>query len=330
MSDSRKTNNRIQLLLKTLFVAGLLFFLGRKGFISIEDTHRAFRQWHHTAPAFGVMILTTLLGVIRWQILLKAQGIQLPLMRVFQLNMMGGFFNIALPGAVSGDFVKAFYIGREIEGQRARAFGSILFDRVAGLSALVLVSAFAFSLGTERFPALRLFVIATAIGVLAFYSYLFLVREHHDPLLKFFKWVESRAQKAASVTRVYESLRHYHDHRWAVLRVLLISLVVHLMIGWVFLQFAEALGSDGLPLLSLYVIVPLGLLVTAVPVLPAGVGTGHAAFFYLFSQMGFARGADVFTLFALGNIVLGAVGGLIYLRFRSHEPRPAHGLARIS
>src|SRR5690242_16977115 len=111
-------------------------------------------------------------------------------MKAFQLTMIGNFFNIALPGAVSGDFVKAFYVGKEIRGQRARAFGSILFDRVAGLSALVLVSALATILGYPRYNGTRMFsailpmVTIAGACVIAFYGYLFLVREKHDPFLR--------------------------------------------------------------------------------------------------------------------------------------------------
>ncbi|MGK5082656.1 lysylphosphatidylglycerol synthase transmembrane domain-containing protein [Bdellovibrionota bacterium FG-1] len=312
--------------LKIGFVAGLLYFLSQKGFISLRQTGEAFAHWKQSGPAIAAMFFTTLLGILRWQLLLRAQGISLSLGRVTQLTLIGNFFNIALPGAVSGDFVKAFYIGKEIGGQRARAFGSILFDRVAGLSALVLVSASALLLGLGEFrhsallAGTRFFVVCAALCVLVFYGYLFLVREHHDPALRILRSIEARFPKVSSVTRIYEGLRHYHNHRITVLQVLALSVVIHLFIGWASYRFAMALGETNLALLAIYVIVPLGLLVTAVPVAPAGVGTGHAAFLFLFGLLGSQRGADIYTLFALVNIAIGAIGGLVYLRFRSHEP----------
>lgn len=131
----------VSLALKILFAAGLLFLLFRRGLISLDAMHGALQKWEITGPAVGALLLATFLGVWRWHWLLQAQGISLTWKRTFQLTLIGNFFNIALPGAVSGDFVKAFYIGREVEGKRARAFSSILFDRVAGLSALFLLSA---------------------------------------------------------------------------------------------------------------------------------------------------------------------------------------------
>jgi hypothetical protein len=55
-------------------------------------------------------------------------------------------------------------------------------------------------------------------------------------------------------------------------------------------------------------------------VAPAGLGTGHFAFAFLFGLLGSQRGGDVFSLYALCNILVGAIGGVIYMRFRSHTP----------
>lgn len=318
----------LKTLLKIAFVLGLLYFLSQKGFLSLQQTQRAFTRWQDFLPAVAAMTVAMSLGIVRWQLLLQAQGMRLAWVRVIQLSLIGNFFNIALPGAVSGDFVKAFYVGKEVSGQRARAFGSILFDRVAGLSALVLVSASALVLGLSQFrhsPLLagtRFFVVTAAACVVVFYAYLFLVREHHDPVLKLLRALETRLPRAGSLVRIYEGLRHYHNHRWVVLQVLAISVVIHLLVGWACHRFGMALDAGELPLLALYVIVPLGLLVTAVPIAPGGIGTGNLAFAVLFNFLGSQRGGDIYTLFALVNLAIGAIGGIVYLRFRGHEPAP--------
>ena len=311
---------------KAGFVAGLLYFLVQKGFISVQATQLAFTRLDKLLPAVGTILFLSIMGAVRWQWLLRAQGIHLSWWKTIQLNYIGGFFNIALPGAISGDFVKAFYIGREVQGQRARAFGSILFDRVAGLSALAFVSAGAMLVGfptfngTPVFSALRFLITLAASLALLFYIYLFALREQHDPLLYFLRQLELKFPKLGSFTRIYEGIRHYHHHRWVVIKSLILSAGVHLAIGWACFYFAQALGDDQVSLLASYVVVPLGLLVTAVPVMPAGVGTGHAAFLYLFHLVGCERGADIFTLYALVSMLIGAIGGFIYIRFRTNAP----------
>ncbi len=320
--------SKIILALKILFVFGLLYFLAQKGFISVEATQGALKQWKKILPAMLVLFLTASLGVVRWQWLLEAQNIHLSWKKIFQLTFIGNFFNIALPGAVSGDFVKAYYIGQEIKGKRSKAFGSILFDRVAGVSALVLVSAgtllldYRSYLNTPMFSAIQFLVGTAAICVLAFYGYLFLIQEHHDPILRALRRAEKVFKKTSALTRIYESLRHYHHHRMAVVKAVFLSALIHLALGWACLNFAEALGESQLHLSSIWIVAPLGLLLTAVPIAPAGVGTGNIAFLYFFHLIGSERGADIFSLLALSNIIIGGLGGLIYFRFRSEGNLP--------
>jgi glycosyltransferase 2 family protein len=323
-----KLKSRVLGLLKFSLVAGLLYFLAKKGFISVDATQQALQQWRLILPAVIVLFATVPLGVVRWKWLLASQEIHLNWLKALQLTFIGLFFNIALPGAVSGDFVKAYYVGKALKADKTKALGSILFDRVAGVSALALVSAGALILGFQSFlnsslfTAVRFVMGTAAASVLGFYAYLFLVRERHDPLLRGFRFLEKKLKPLKSITEIYLSLRHYHHHRWCVFKVLVISIVIHLAVGWSCLCFAQALGESHLSLLSLYVIVPLGLLVTAIPVAPGGVGTGNVAFLYLFQLIHSERGADVFSLFALSQILFGCLGGLVYLSFKTHEPLP--------
>ncbi len=308
--------------LKVGFVAVLLYFLFHQGFLSLEVTAQAIKKLDRVIPAILASLLAMGLGVIRWQYLLRAQGIQLHWSRVLELTFVGNFFNIALPGAVSGDIVKAVYVGKDSQGEKSKAFGSILFDRVAGLSALVVVSAGALGLGIGTFlhsPVLTgigMFLGISTIAVVVFYLYLFFVRERHDPLLKTFQWIEIKMPRFVSVTKIYRSLRHYHNHRKTVIQVLLISIVIHLLVGWSSFQLLKAVDDSSFSLLGIYLVVPMGLLVTAIPVAPAGVGTGNLAFLYLFQLLGSERGGDTYSLMALINLLFGAAGGLVYLRLK--------------
>lgn len=318
----------IKLALKIFFVAGLFYFMYQRGFFSLEATQRAFQNWNLTLPAMALLATTSFLAVIRWHWLLQAQGIRIPFLRTVQLVFIGNFFNIALPGAVSGDFVKAFYVAKEVQGLRGRAFGSILFDRVAGLSALVLVAAGALGvgishfLGTPLFDGIRVALASGALAVIAFYGYLFFVKQGHDPLLRVFKTLETKNLRFGSLTRIYEGIRHYHDHRATVVKVLLLSALIHTMVAFACLLLTQALGETSIAGLPIFVIVPLGMVATAIPLLPAGVGTGHAAFTFLFLLLGSKRGADVFNLVVLTQVLIGAAGGIVYLRFRSTESAP--------
>jgi uncharacterized protein (TIRG00374 family) len=321
-----KIKSALILALKFLFVAALLWFLAQKGFLSLSATLQAFQKPQILVPALIALVCASLISIYRWHLLLRAQGIHLKLLRTFQLGLIGIFFNSALPGAVSGDLIKAFYVAHEAAGQRGRAFGSILFDRIVGLSALILVSAGALIadwgslVGTPLLGAVQFSILVSAAGFLAFYAYLFLIRDDRDPLLKLLLKLEPKQKQVGSILRIYQGVRHYRNHRASVLLAVGLSLIIHLIICWSSLRILGALGESVAEPLAAFVIVPLGLLVTAVPVMPGGVGTGHAAFGYLFHFLGALRGADVFSLYVLVQFALGAMGGLIYLRFKKAIP----------
>jgi glycosyltransferase 2 family protein len=314
--------------LKATFVFVLLYFLAKNGFLSVENTRRALTQWEYILPAAGLMFLNSFLSVFRWHIFLKAQAITLEFGRILRLSFVGNFFNIALPGAVSGDVVKAVYVAKEIHGMRAKAFSSILFDRVIGLSGLVLVSlgGLVFGMGSQWetgvLVGIEKLVWIMGLTVLFSYVYLFAVHEKIDIVLKVLTHFQARLRVIGSVTRTYEGLMHYRKHRGVVIFGLLLSLAIHVMVILSCIQAGRALGEFSVDEGAYFVLIPLGLLVTAIPIFPAGVGTGHAALGALFQLVGSAKGADIFTLFAVYKILEGAVGGIFYLGFKTKQPLP--------
>ena len=83
------------------------------------------------------------------------------------------------------------------------------------------------------FVAVEYSILLGVIAVICGISYLFLVRPQHDVVLILIKRLEAFHPKMASVTRIYEGLRHYHSHRITVLKVLGISILIpHARVGF--------------------------------------------------------------------------------------------------
>jgi uncharacterized protein (TIRG00374 family) len=328
---SRMTVRNVSTLVaKLAIVVLLLAFLAQKGLLSLSELKKVLASPPILLGAFVLSAASTVLGIHRWRVLLRGQDIHLSWRRTIQLSLIGNFFNLALPGAVSGDLVKAFYIAREHPGKRGHAFGSILFDRIVGVSGLVLVSAMAMMIGyralheNQVFQAVQWFVLVLGLGVVAFFSYLFFLPERHDPVRTILESLQQRFGRIASLARIYEGLRNYHRHRWMSLESLLVSCIIHVLAASSCVLFTIALepeSSQAIPYLALYALAPLGLLATAIPLAPAGVGTGHAAFGWLFLLIGFKSGANVFSLMVVYQIFWSFIGGLVYLRFKSEIPQ---------
>ena len=268
-----------------------------------------------------------ILTAFRWQILLRAQAVRLTFARAFELGMIGSFFNLALPGGISGDVLKAYYVSHEnADTNRSRILASIVVDRIVGMSALVLVAAGALAVGRRslasipNFRALGIFILAATLGVFAFFSYVACLGETRDPLLNMFRRPAVRWPRLGIFLRFYEGVRAYHLHRAALFGTLALSVLIHLLGGWACFHIALALGETQLSLLPVLLVFPLGTLVNIVPLAPAGIGTGHGAFLYLFELIGSVRGADVYSFLALITLLSAGIGGIFYLRFKKKEP----------
>jgi uncharacterized protein (TIRG00374 family) len=88
-------------------------------------------------PAIFVIALAgyvagQLVVALRWWILLRTQGIFIPLGAAVRLNFLGMFYNNFMPSSVGGDLVRAWYVTKHTE-KRFEAALSVLVDRMVGL-----------------------------------------------------------------------------------------------------------------------------------------------------------------------------------------------------
>jgi len=101
-------------------------------------------EWAWIIAAIVIAGFSLLVVSIRWQVLLRVQGIGLSTATALSLTLIGQFFNTFLFGSVGGDAMKAVYVMRIAPSQKSRAMLSIVVDRgfgllgfiVCGLSAL--------------------------------------------------------------------------------------------------------------------------------------------------------------------------------------------------
>jgi hypothetical protein len=319
LAPSVSPKERLKLFLKFALVAAVFFFLYQRGFITAESFRKLAASPLTWLFCTFLTILNTVLGALRWQVLLRTQDVVLSFREVFQLNMVGAFFNIALPGAVSGDFVKAVIVARKFKEKRALIFGSMIFDRILGVSAMVFVGAVSAILsvlvpwGGSLPQVLLVSIWAVGAGAAFFFIYLFLSHKN-DPILALLRIFTRRSEKLGSIERLYQGVMGYRVHPRRILKAIALSIAIHLFLILVAFFITKAISDQSLSVFAIAVVVPIGMLATTIPVLPAGVGTGHAAFLGLFHLVGSGQGAEVFSMIVLYQVLLGVVGGFVYLR----------------
>jgi uncharacterized membrane protein YbhN (UPF0104 family) len=106
-----------------------------------------FRQmdWWVFAIALGLFVFSQVLIAFRWWMLLRVQNIFISLFAAVRLHFLGLFYNNFMPGAVGGDFVRAWYTTKHTD-RRFEAALSVFFDRAVGLASTFAIAIFFYAL----------------------------------------------------------------------------------------------------------------------------------------------------------------------------------------
>lgn len=273
---------------------------------------------------------STGLSTIRWHFLLAVQGIRLSLGRLFRLQMIGQFFNSFMLGSTGGDVVLIYYAAGQAPANRTGAAVSVLADRLLGLAGLTwwVVAVVPFlprrAEATVDLAASAVWVAGIAVVGLGTAACLLFTPAGR-------RWSHRLpGYSRAGLHRVQEALGLHRGQPALLGASLLLAIAIPLAIvaaGWC---LARAQGL-AMPYASLLGVLPLVLLVSSVPVSIGGLGTREGVVALLFPAYGLVEPAATATavafslLWYLLNILVGAIGGMVYVSTR--PAASASGLA---
>jgi glycosyltransferase 2 family protein len=120
-----------------------------------------------------------MLATVRWQILLRIQGIRISWLRAGAIVIIGLFFNQFLPGGVGGDAMRMYFIFKQALRRKVGAALSIAMDRLFGLLTVAFLASVSFSLrfkwltrtsSSRHIASLPSFCSTPALGSLSYSS----------------------------------------------------------------------------------------------------------------------------------------------------------------
>ena len=310
---------------KAVFVAGIFYWL-----IASDRLHLSGLSIFYKQPIFSVVLvlqwalMSLLAGAARWQLLLLGSGFRPKWLRTVQLQLIGFFFNSAMPGAIGGDLIKVVYIIRDEPGRRTAAALTILLDRMIGLMGLFTIA----SIGSLFFlqellansatRSLTLLLLIAVTGMIGFVAIVFLrFEEGRDPVERF---LSLQIFGFGLIKKIYLALRVYRNQPKELFGAWGISIVIQLF-NMLFVWYLTTLVTGQVPNLgSFAVIFPFAALATAVPLAPGGLGVGHVAYEKLYAFIGLSGGANVFNVYVIGTLALNMLGVIPYLLVKSKKP----------
>lgn len=313
--------------LQIAITVGALWFVfrdpGKRREIAEALTHASALWLLLGFAAYGVVELG---ATVRWQLLLRVQGVRLSWGRVIALVMIGLFFNFFIPGGTGGDAVKIFYMLKETPGHRAGAVLSVLVDRLVGLFALVMAAAILIAVKwewltsdpqTARWVWMTLAVLGASLVFLLVSSALTGFRLVHRLPARF-----PGRDKLAELALAYNQ---YGRHWRATLAAFGISICTHLGYWFTFYAAARsfATASTRLPTAAeFYAVMPIVGTITSLPISVGGVGWREVIFETFLSNLCHASQGLAVAISSTGYVLTlgwGLIGGLMYLAYRPSD-----------
>jgi uncharacterized protein (TIRG00374 family) len=273
----------------------------------------------------GLYALGYVISTIRWQRLLLAEGIHVPLWRLTLVYFEGAFFNLFFPTLIGGDIVRGYFIYKMTGGHDA-SVASIVVDRLSGFAALMLIATITlgFAYGTFNDPK-----VASAILIVAAFFVCTVIVLLNERL----------TQRAASVMRMVglarfqtklqdwvDALRRYRGHRRALAQAFLLSVILQAMVIVTY-YFVGAGLNLGVPLLYFFLFVPLVTVAAMLPVSVAGLGVREGSVIYFFSKVGVDEATALgmsLVWFSL-TLIVSCAGGLALLLDNHSRKRLGNG-----
>jgi glycosyltransferase 2 family protein len=129
----------LQLLLKIVVTIACLWYVSGK--IDFAKAGQALKQanWYYILLAVLAFILSKLLSAIRLNIYFKNIGIGLSEVKHAKLYWLGMFYNLFLPGSISGDAYKVVLLTKRYNVPYKKTTAAVLLDRFSGLLGLGLL-----------------------------------------------------------------------------------------------------------------------------------------------------------------------------------------------
>ncbi len=300
--------------------------------------------WGWFVGAVICQILALFLTLLRWHGLVIALKLACPLRDAIRLGLAGFYASVILPGAVGGDLVKAAVLARRSPIGKTRAVASVLMDRLIALTNLFLIVGLlgltywvsdGLTGGLKGKPGLVVLAAWILGGSTAFGWWIL-------------GWLpEVRVEKFASRLRSWfprgigEAASHFwlavHAYRrqpWVVVRALAISWLAQAVMVIGFYCITKTVADETMPappLSQMFLILPVGLIIMAIPLFPGGAGIAELGFGLLFGWFGANESLGV-TATLLNRLTVWLVAGFcfgVYMTSKDMKDAAEHSETKI-
>lgn len=316
-------------LIKVLVTVTILYLIFKRFQIGFDDILVSFKHqpgWF--AMSFLMQVGAILFSIMRWNVLLVGQNLNVPFPHIVKTFLVGRFLGTFTPTGVGLEAYKAYDIARYTEKAEA-SVSVVLIEKMIGtffsLSLLVLITLpfFAGSIDVKFLYVFgAFFVVLLLLALILLFNPGFFRK-----ILSFNFPLKGKIEKP--LNNLVDAFTIYCKKRGSLLTAILLGLVAYLFWFLTYYMNSLALGA-GLALSDVLKVGPMTQIATMIPLSIAGIGLREGAFMGLLNTLGIVEGADSTartammlsaTMVYFVSISVNVFGAIIFLTRRTDYKR---------
>lgn len=240
----------------------------------------------------------------KWKIILSIEGALIGFLYLVKTYLIGNFVTLFLPSSFGGDVYRIAAVKRKISDFSLSA-SSVIFDRVTGLFALLLVAA------TGSFSLVGMKISLALVAIVLASPLLALLFTHRKVE---FLFTNRKSRLINGIGRIISSQRNFILSP-KIFSVIFLSIFFQSMAIVINYVYCRALSVD-ITFFQLWAIIPLIYLTDVIPLSINGIGVRDSAYVFFFTLLGYPAEqalAVSITLISM-RYVMGLNGGVLLLR----------------
>ena len=291
-----------------LLAAGLLALL--LYLADWQELKSAFQQMTIGALLYLVLISALLIYIsaFKWHFFLESFGAQIGILRLSRLYLVGYFVNLAVPSFVGGDAVRSWYAGK-VAGQH-QAFAATILERYTGALAMVILACIFVWLTPGVTPQIVWLILGITVALAAIT--ILALSSNAMRLISEVSWARPVSKH---LLKIQQALQLASRDTPLLCKSLGLSFLFHSVTVINTLAAGAVVGWDNPPLGELFVVLPLILLVGALPITPNGLGIQEGAFYYFLGGIGAspAQALGIAIILRAKSYLLALIGWLLWI-----------------
>lgn len=274
----------------------------------------------------AILCCAQLLSSVRWQKILKADGVKIPLWYLFSSYMIGMFANNFMPTSIGGDIVKTYDIYR-ITKNMTLSFLSVFLERFTGLIILLILSWLGVSIVWQSASADTL-GIWIVINVSCITVVLCFVNRATAERIQTYLDTSRMFQKITGIGGAFKAVRSFTTKKILLAELLLISVPIQLITVIIYYVLSQSIGVN-ISFVFLLFTVPLITILSLLPISLGGLGVRESTTVLMFSIDGISpESALALSLVYTGVVYITGLLGTISLIARKISLKEYYEISR--